>query len=162
MRYYMQQKVRRTGGKKKPCAPSGKGSTETHRGGSRFSVQSCHHSEKKHFEGQNADCEKCSGKLTETGGNSDPVKPGCFAVPFILLIKFYRRFISPLFPPCCRFTPTCSMYGIQAIGIHGPVKGLLLTVWRVLRCNPFIKGGYDPVPPKGRWRPLNSDKEESL
>ena len=162
MRYHMQQKVRHKSCKEKSGTQTGAGIIETHRSRISFSMQSCHHSEKKHFEGQNADCEKCSGKLTEAGGNSDPVKPGCFAVPFILLIKFYRRFISPLFPPCCRFTPTCSMYGIQAIGIHGPVQGLLLTVWRVLRCNPFIKGGYDPVPPKGRWRPLNSDKEESL
>lgn len=64
----------------------------------------------------------------------------------ILLIKFYRRFISPLKPPCCRFTPTCSEYALEAYRKHGFFKGTYLTVWRILRCNPFCKGGYDPVP----------------
>lgn len=65
---------------------------------------------------------------------------------FIYLVKFYRKFISPLFPPTCRFTPTCSEYAIQAFMKHGAIKGLFLTVWRILRCNPFCKGGHDPVP----------------
>lgn len=64
----------------------------------------------------------------------------------ILLISFYRKFISPLKPPCCRFTPTCSQYAIEAYKKHGFFKGTVLTVWRILRCNPFCKGGYDPVP----------------
>ena len=67
---------------------------------------------------------------------------------FIFLIKLYRRFISPLFPPTCRFTPTCSQYAIEAFEKHGAIKGLFLTVWRILRCNPFCRGGYDPVPEK--------------
>ena len=67
------------------------------------------------------------------------------------LIRFYRRSISPLFPPSCRFVPTCSEYAMQALATHGLVKGLLLTVWRLLRCQPFARFGYDPVPPKGRW-----------
>lgn len=66
----------------------------------------------------------------------------------IKLIEFYRKNISPLKIPCCRFTPTCSQYAIQAIKTHGAIKGTLLSIWRVLRCNPFCKGGYDPVPPK--------------
>ncbi|MBQ7896856.1 MAG: membrane protein insertion efficiency factor YidD [Clostridia bacterium] len=65
---------------------------------------------------------------------------------FIFLIKLYRKFISPLFPPCCRFTPTCSEYALEAFKKHGAVKGFFLTFWRILRCNPFCKGGYDPVP----------------
>jgi len=65
---------------------------------------------------------------------------------FIFLIRFYRRFISPLFPPRCRFTPTCSQYALEAFTKHGFFKGFYLTVWRILRCNPFCKGGYDPVP----------------
>ena len=64
------------------------------------------------------------------------------------LIKFYRKCISPLKLPCCRFTPTCSQYAIEAITIHGAFKGTILAIWRVLRCNPFCKGGYDPVPEK--------------
>lgn len=64
----------------------------------------------------------------------------------ILPIRFYRRFISPLTPPSCRFTPTCSEYAIQALRKHGPLKGLVLAVWRILRCNPWGGSGYDPVP----------------
>lgn len=70
-----------------------------------------------------------------------------------LPIHFYRRFLSPLKPPTCRFHPTCSAYGIRMIQVHGVIKGVLLTAWRILRCQPFSKGGFDPVPPPGRWRP---------
>lgn len=63
-------------------------------------------------------------------------------------IRFYRKCISPLKPPCCRFTPTCSEYAIEAIRIHGSLKGTALALYRILRCNPFCKGGYDPVPAK--------------
>ena len=63
-----------------------------------------------------------------------------------LPIVFYQRFISPFTPPTCRFTPTCSEYARQAIMKHGPIKGLALAVWRILRCNPWGGSGYDPVP----------------
>lgn len=65
------------------------------------------------------------------------------------IIRFYRRFISPMKPQCCRFTPTCSQYALEAFEKRGFFVGLALTVWRILRCNPFSKGGYDPVPLKG-------------
>lgn len=64
----------------------------------------------------------------------------------IAIVRGYKRFISPLLPPSCRFTPTCSEYAIEAIQKHGAWKGTLLAIWRILRCNPFCKGGYDPVP----------------
>ena len=64
----------------------------------------------------------------------------------ILPIRFYQKFISPLTPPTCRFTPTCSQYAIEAIRKHGPFKGFVLAVWRILRCNPWGGSGYDPVP----------------
>lgn len=64
----------------------------------------------------------------------------------ILPIRFYQRYLSPLKPPTCRFTPTCSQYAIEAIRKHGPFKGLALAVWRILRCNPWGGSGYDPVP----------------
>jgi len=64
----------------------------------------------------------------------------------IYLIKFYQKFISPLFPPTCRFEPTCSVYSIQALEKHGFLKGLYLSLRRVIRCNPLSKGGHDPVP----------------
>ncbi len=64
----------------------------------------------------------------------------------ISLIRFYQKNVSPLKTPCCRFTPTCSAYAVEAIEKHGAFKGSALAVWRILRCNPLCKGGYDPVP----------------
>ena len=61
------------------------------------------------------------------------------------LIRLYQRFVSPALPPSCRFVPTCSEYGYEAIAKYGIIKGGRLAVWRVLRCNPFGRGGYDPV-----------------
>jgi putative membrane protein insertion efficiency factor len=60
-------------------------------------------------------------------------------------IKFYRKYISPGRPSCCRFTPTCSQYALDAINKYGAIKGSIMAVYRILRCNPFCKGGYDPV-----------------
>ncbi|YAI81706.1 MAG: membrane protein insertion efficiency factor YidD [cyanobacterium endosymbiont of Rhopalodia sterrenbergii] len=64
----------------------------------------------------------------------------------LLLIQIYRRSISPLFPPSCRFQPTCSQYSLEAIKKFGAIKGTWLTIRRILRCNPLHPGGYDPVP----------------
>ena len=64
----------------------------------------------------------------------------------LALIGFYRRFISPILGPRCRFTPTCSAYGLEAIEKHGPWKGGWLTLKRLLRCHPFTPCGCDPVP----------------
>ena len=63
----------------------------------------------------------------------------------IFFIKIYRRFISPILPDSCRFYPSCSQYAIDAIKKYGAVKGGMMTTYRILRCNPFNKGGYDPV-----------------
>ncbi len=65
---------------------------------------------------------------------------------FILIIKIYQLIISPLFPPRCRFTPTCSAYGLEAIKKYGPFKGGWLTLKRILSCHPWGKSGYNPVP----------------
>jgi len=65
---------------------------------------------------------------------------------FIALIRFYKGAISPLIAPSCRYTPTCSEYGIEAIKKYGPLKGGLLTVKRFLRCHPWGRHGHDPVP----------------
>jgi putative membrane protein insertion efficiency factor len=64
----------------------------------------------------------------------------------VLPIRFYQTSISPLTPPSCRFTPSCSEYARQAIIKHGPFKGLYLAIWRILRCNPWGGSGYYPVP----------------
>lgn len=70
-----------------------------------------------------------------------------FAATVLLsLITFYQRYISPAHRSCCRFTPTCSSYAAQAIRSHGALKGTGLGIWRILRCQPLCKGGYDPVP----------------
>ncbi|MDO4543927.1 MAG: membrane protein insertion efficiency factor YidD [Clostridia bacterium] len=61
-------------------------------------------------------------------------------------IRFYKKRISPSLPNACRFTPTCSEYAMEAIEKHGAIYGTALAVWRILRCNPLCKGGYDPVP----------------
>ena len=78
----------------------------------------------------------------------------------IWLIRLYKKFISPLKPPCCRFTPTCSAYAIEAYKKRGFFIGSILTAWRLLRCNPFCRGGYDPVPEKGLRNPKTAGIRE--
>lgn len=68
------------------------------------------------------------------------------AFPFLLLVRFYQVCISPLKPPTCRFTPTCSQYAVIALKKYGPFKGTYLAVRRILRCHPWGGSGYDPVP----------------
>lgn len=62
------------------------------------------------------------------------------------MLKQYKRWISPLLPPACRYVPSCSEYAAEAVACHGVVRGTALALWRLVRCNPFVKGGYDPVP----------------
>jgi putative membrane protein insertion efficiency factor len=66
--------------------------------------------------------------------------------PFLWLIRFYQRIMSPVLPSACRFEPTCSHYAYEAIDKHGIVKGGRLAIWRIMRCNPWGGQGYDPVP----------------
>jgi putative membrane protein insertion efficiency factor len=77
---------------------------------------------------------------------------GIAAAALIAPIRFYRHFISPLFPPACRFQPSCSHYAIEAIEVHGPLKGLALAARRLARCHPISwlggSSGFDPVPPR--------------
>ncbi len=70
--------------------------------------------------------------------------------PLVALVRLYQKTVSPLKPPSCRFTPTCSQYAIEALGEWGLIVGTALTIWRILRCNPFGRGGYDPVPKRRR------------
>ncbi|MBR2467011.1 MAG: membrane protein insertion efficiency factor YidD [Clostridia bacterium] len=80
----------------------------------------------------------------------------------ILFIRLYQKFISPIKRPCCRFTPTCSAYALEAFTKRGFFIGLILTVWRILRCNPFSRGGYDPVPEKGFRNPVDKETENDI
>jgi len=66
----------------------------------------------------------------------------------ILIVRFYRKFISPLKPPTCIYTPTCSQYAMEALKVHGAIKGSYLSIRRILRCHPWGRGGHDPVPIK--------------
>jgi hypothetical protein len=77
-------------------------------------------------------------------------------------VRLYQRFISPLKPPTCRFYPTCSCYALEALERHGAIGGSLLSLWRILRCNPFNPGGIDKVPQKIRWNPLAGYPKERL
>lgn len=70
----------------------------------------------------------------------------------ILVVRCYQRWCSPLLPRSCRFAPTCSHYAIEALRTHGSLKGGVLALWRLLRCQPFARFGHDPVPPAGCWR----------
>lgn len=65
---------------------------------------------------------------------------------FLFIIKFYRKYISPMKSTKCPYIPSCSEYGMEAIEKYGALKGGALALWRIIRCNPFSKGGYDPVP----------------
>lgn len=75
------------------------------------------------------------------------------------IIRFYRRRISPMKPPCCRFTPTCSAYALEAFEKRGCMAGFILMIWRILRCSPLSPCGHDPVPDKGfRTMPMRWSK----
>ena len=65
----------------------------------------------------------------------------------LLTIRLYQRLLSPLLLPACRYVPTCSQYAHEAVELHGSAKGAMLAAWRLLRCHPLARGGYDPVPP---------------
>lgn len=82
----------------------------------------------------------------------------------IMPIRFYRKYISPRKRyPSCKYSPTCSQYAVEAIRTRGPFVGIALSVWRILRCNPFSRGGYDPVPEKGFARVrLQKELDESV
>jgi len=77
-----------------------------------------------------------------TGGARPAVRP------LVAVVRGYQRWISPLLPPSCRFYPSCSAYAVEALQVHGLLRGTALTVWRLLRCAPWHPGGIDPVPPR--------------
>ena len=85
---------------------------------------------------------------------------------FMALIRFYQKRISPLKPPCCRFTPSCSAYALEAFEKRGCMAGFALMIWRILRCSPLSPCGYDPVPERGfktmpmRWSKYRRDQED--
>ena len=85
----------------------------------------------------------------QSGKFSHRLLKGCKAIaifPFIVLIKFYQYCISPFIPRACRYTPSCSVYAVEAFRKHGPFKGFYLTAKRIMSCHPWGGSGYDPVP----------------
>lgn len=87
---------------------------------------------------------------------------GHAAVSILLFfIRIYQKTLSPLLPECCRFEPTCSKYAAEALKKHGFIKGLILTFWRLARCQPFCKGGFDPVPDDFHLRRHTPNKQDS-
>ena len=74
------------------------------------------------------------------------------------LLRLYKRWISPAFPPSCRYVPTCSEYAMEAIERYGALRGGMMAAWRVLRCHPFAKGGLDPVVNAAEGNPSHSQK----
>ncbi|NKZ05316.1 membrane protein insertion efficiency factor YidD [Actinomadura latina] len=85
---------------------------------------------------------------TASSAQHETGRPGPVATVLILLVRAYRRFLSPLLGQQCRFHPTCSAYGLEALQVHGALRGTWLTARRIGRCHPFNPGGHDPVPPK--------------
>lgn len=88
-----------------------------------------------------------------------PVLRRVLLFPFVAVIRLYQVTLSPFMPPICRFTPSCSDYALEALQTRGPVAGVFLGGWRVIRCNPFCRGGFDPVPPTGFRRIKFPDPE---
>lgn len=91
--------------------------------------------------------------LTHDTGRAEPEltparKAGPIARVLLVPVNFYRRWISPVLPPSCRFEPSCSAYAVEALTVHGALRGSWLTLRRLLRCGPWHRAGYDPVPPR--------------
>jgi putative membrane protein insertion efficiency factor len=78
-----------------------------------------------------------------------------FKMLLLTLLRGYKTMLSPFFPPACRYVPTCSDYAAEAIECYGAFRGSAMAIWRLLRCHPFVRGGYDPVP----WNEVGNDPD---
>jgi putative membrane protein insertion efficiency factor len=96
-----------------------------------------------------------------TGGQQAPGRRSAGVWVLVMLVTGYRRLISPLLPPSCRFYPSCSAYALEAVQVHGALRGSWLAARRLSRCHPFHAGGLDPVPPARSVRHRAADSEFS-
>jgi putative membrane protein insertion efficiency factor len=99
--------------------------------------------------------------MTEADGTLALARPSAVARVLVALIGGYRRFVSPLLAPRCRFEPSCSAYALEAVREHGALRGTWLAVRRIGRCHPFHPGGFDPVPPALHGRPSRPEGARS-
>jgi putative membrane protein insertion efficiency factor len=99
--------------------------------------------------------------MTEADGTLALARPSAAARMLMVLITGYRRFVSPLLAPRCRFEPSCSAYALEAVREHGALRGTWLAVRRIGRCHPFHPGGFDPVPPALHGRPSRPEGASS-
>lgn len=105
--------------------------------------------------------------LTHDTGRAEPEsapetarKAGPIARVLLVPVNFYRRWISPVLPPSCRFEPSCSAYAVEALTVHGALRGSWLTLRRLLRCGPWHRAGYDPVPPRRSDRAVDTAESD--
>lgn len=151
MRSYMQQKVQFTLGKAKPRQTVVLGKLSAFKRMSAKRTPS-YNSASQHAKLQASGCASRNGSSPDQGQSDSSINCGFFARVLIGIIKGYQWGISPFLPICCRFEPTCSHYAIEALRVHGLWRGSWLTIWRLLRCQPFCKGGVDLVPPPCKKR----------
>jgi uncharacterized protein len=93
---------------------------------------------------------KTGGRPNLVGADDLAGQPRIVARGLVAAVRFYQRWISPLLPPSCRFTPSCSAYAAEALMVHGALRGTWLALLRLLKCGPWHPGGWDPVPPRER------------
>ena len=105
-----------------------------------------HHGHRHHLPPDDAAAALPAVEIDPYGLPVIPTRRGPLTTPALWLIRGYKRYLSPALPPSCRFYPTCAAYGYEAVARYGILRGGGMTIWRVLRCNPFSRGGLDPVP----------------
>jgi uncharacterized protein len=145
----MRKKIQQQGSSKKPSSQTSLGIVSlTESQGS--SCTPDNDSKKIHYDCKTAGCSGGSSGFDDQGKtNRDGIAYSAIAGLMIFIVILYQKIISPWLPAACRFSPTCSHYAIEALKIHGFFRGSALTLWRVLRCHPFCRGGFDPVPLTG-------------
>ena len=105
-----------------------------------------HHGHHHQFPPDDAAAARPAVEIDPYGLPIIPTRRGPLTTPALWLIRGYKRYLSPALPPSCRFYPTCAAYGYEAVARYGILRGGGMAIWRVLRCNPFSRGGLDPVP----------------